>query len=102
MTPHRVFQVGLMSALLAGVYDGPTPLREVLRHGDLGLGTFNGLDGEMILIDGVCFRMRSDGSIDRPSPDERTPFAIVTRFTRGQRACTSPTKDNSAAAPREA
>jgi len=80
MTATRVFQLGLMSALLAGVYDGPTPLREVLRHGDLGLGTFNGLDGEMILIDGVCFRMRSDGSIDRPGLDERTPFAIVTRF----------------------
>ena len=81
MTASRVFQVGLMSALLAGVYDGPTPLREVLRHGDLGLGTFNGLDGEMILVDGVCYRMRSDGSIDLPSPDERTPFAVVTRFT---------------------
>lgn len=81
MTATRVFQVGLMSALLAGVYDGPTTLREVLRHGDLGLGTFNGLDGEMILVDGECFRMRSDGSVDRPSLDERTPFAIVTRFT---------------------
>src|SRR4051794_11597560 len=81
MTATRVFQLGLMSALLAGVYDGPTPLSEVLRHGDLGLGTFNGLDGEMILIDGDCFRMRSDGSIDRPGLDERTPFAIVTRFT---------------------
>ena len=69
-----------MSALLAGVYEGPTLLREVLRHGDLGLGTFNGLDGEMILIDGECFRMRSDGSVDRPALDERTPFAIVTRF----------------------
>jgi acetolactate decarboxylase len=81
MTPSRVFQLGLMSALLAGVYDGPTPLREVLRHGDMGLGTFNGLDGEMILVDGDCFRMRSDGSIDRPSLDECTPFAIVTHFT---------------------
>ena len=81
MSATRVFQLGLMSALLAGVYDGPTPLREVLRHGDLGLGTFNGLDGEMMLLDGVCFRMRSDGSIDRPDLDERTPFAIVTRFT---------------------
>lgn len=81
MTATRVFQVGLMSALLAGVYDGPTTLREVLRHGDLGLGTFNGLDGEMILVDGECFRMRADGSVDRPSLDERTPFAIVTRFT---------------------
>jgi len=80
MTATRVFQVGLMSALLAGVYDGPTTLREVLRHGDLGLGTFNGLDGEMILLDGVCYRMRSDGSIDKPALDERTPFAIVTRF----------------------
>jgi len=81
VTATRVFQVGLMSALLAGVYDGPTTLREVLRHGDLGLGTFNGLDGEMILVDGDCFRMRSDGSVDRPSLDERTPFAIVMRFT---------------------
>jgi hypothetical protein len=24
------------------------------RHGDFGLGTFNGLDGEILVVDGVC------------------------------------------------
>ena len=54
--PRRqtVFQCSLMSALLAGVYDGELTVRELLQHGDFGLGTFNSLDGEMIIVDGVC------------------------------------------------
>ncbi len=77
---QTVYQSSLMSALLAGVYDGELTVRELLQHGDFGLGTFNALDGEMIIIDGVCHRLRSDGGATPAAPDARTPFAVVTRF----------------------
>jgi acetolactate decarboxylase len=77
---QRVFQSSLMSALLDGVYDGDLPVAELLEHGDFGLGTFDGLDGEMVVLDGVCYRMAADGSVSVVDGREMTPFAIVTRF----------------------
>jgi acetolactate decarboxylase len=79
---HRdeVYQTSTMGALLAGVYDGDVPIRELLRHGDFGLGTFNALDGEMLVLDGVCYQLRSDGSATVADHDELAPFAVVTRF----------------------
>ncbi|OBA70167.1 alpha-acetolactate decarboxylase [Mycobacterium sp. 1554424.7] len=69
-----------MSALLDGVYDGDATVADILRHGDFGLGTFNHLDGEMVILEGVCYRLRSDGTATRAQPTDRTPFAAVTRF----------------------
>ena len=55
-------------------------LEDVLRHGDLGLGTFDHLDGEGILLDGVCWRAAADGTVARAPPRALTPFWVVTRF----------------------
>ena len=76
----EVYQFSTISALLEGVYDGDATIAEILRHGDFGLGTFNHLDGEMVILDGVCYRLRSDGSATRAALTDRTPFAAVTRF----------------------
>ena len=67
-----------MGALLQGAYDGNVTVRELLRHGDFGLGTFNGLDGEMLVLDGVCYQLRSDGSATIADPRQKCPFAAVT------------------------
>ena len=81
MLTHRhgseVYQTSTMGALLDGVYDGDVTIRELLRHGNFGLGTFNGLDGEMLVLD---YQLRSDGSAQVAEPDQRTPFAVVTWF----------------------
>lgn len=75
-----LWQVSTIDALLAGVYDGAVPVGELLRHGDLGLGTFDALDGEMVVLDGAVWRVGADGKA-RPVPaDETTPFAQVTPF----------------------
>jgi acetolactate decarboxylase len=76
----EIFQTSTMGALLGGVYEGDVAVRELLRHGDFGLGTFNGLDGEMLVLDGACYQLRSDGSATLADPDELTPFAAVTWF----------------------
>lgn len=84
MLAHRhgseVYQTSTMGALLDGVYDGDVTIRELLRHGDFGLGTFNGLDGEMLVLDGVCYQLRADGSARAANMNQRTPFAVVTWF----------------------
>jgi acetolactate decarboxylase len=76
----EVYQTSTMAALLDGIYDGDVTIAELLTHGDFGLGTFNHLDGEMVVLDGMCHHLRSDGSASVASPGDRTPFAAVTWF----------------------
>jgi acetolactate decarboxylase len=78
--PHVVFQTSTLAALLDGAYDGDLTIGELRAHGDLGLGTFQALDGEMVVLDGEVWRARVDGPIHAVPDDERTPFAVVTPF----------------------
>jgi len=73
-------QIATIDALLTGVYEGPTTVGQLLRHGDFGLGTFHQLDGEMIVLDGRCYQVTSDGRANRVSRSTHTPFAAVTWF----------------------
>lgn len=75
-----LFQTAIMQSLVEGVYDGDLTLRELKEHGDFGVGTYNRLNGEMVALDGVFYRVRSDGKIEIPDDSTKTPFAIVTFF----------------------
>jgi acetolactate decarboxylase len=78
--PHILFQASTIGALLDGAYDGDLSFAELAEHGDLGLGTLNALDGEMIALDGDFYRADVEGRVHGVGPEERTPFAVVTRF----------------------
>lgn len=75
-----LFQVSTIDALLTGIYDGETTLESLREKGDFGLGTFNNLDGEMLLLDGQFYRITAAGTVERPGPGTKTPFAAVTFF----------------------
>jgi len=77
---HSIYQVSTSGALVEGVYQGCVRVREILKQGDFGLGTFHGLDGEGILLDGSCFHARSDGTVHPADPDHLTPFWVATHF----------------------
>ena len=79
--PHVLFQASTIGALLEGAYDGDVTFAELAQHGDLGLGTLNALDGEMIAVDGRFYRADLDGAINQVSPSAKTPFAVVVFFT---------------------
>jgi acetolactate decarboxylase len=81
--PHELFQTSTIQALLGGAFDGDVTLNELLEHGDLGLGTLNGLDGELIVIDGQVFKAELDCTLSRPDLQSQTPFAVVVPFTPG-------------------
>jgi acetolactate decarboxylase len=77
---RSIYQQSTIGALMDGVYDGALRVSELLRHGDFGLGTFNALDGEMVVLDGIAYQILSDGSASPASLDALTPFALVMPF----------------------
>jgi acetolactate decarboxylase len=78
--PHVLFQASTIAALLQGAYEGDVTFGELAEHGDLGVGTLNGLDGEMIALDGSFYRADFDGHIHAVAATQRTPFAVVVWF----------------------
>ncbi|OGW37194.1 MAG: alpha-acetolactate decarboxylase [Nitrospirae bacterium RBG_13_39_12] len=75
-----LFQTSTINALLEGVYDGDTAYKEIEKHGDFGIGTFNALDGEMIGLDGIFYQIKSDGIAYLVDDSMKSPFAVVTFF----------------------
>jgi len=75
-----LFQTSAINALLEGVYDGDTTFKEIEKHGDFGIGTFNALDGEMIGLDGNFYQIKSDGIAYPVDDSVKSPFAVVTFF----------------------
>ena len=65
---------------MAGLYGGTMTVGELLEHGDLGLGTLDSIDGELIVLDGKAYQAKGSG--DQPeivevSPDALIPYAAV-------------------------
>jgi len=79
---ETLYQVSTMSALAQGAFGGIQPISELKKHGDFGIGTFDALDGEMIVYDGRVYQAKSDGTVIVAPDKETTPFAIVTYFDR--------------------
>ncbi len=79
-TSDALYQVSTLDALMQGVYDGELSLEKLLEHGDFGIGTFDGLDGEMIVRDGIVYQVLSSGKVIKPKGAETTPFAMITFF----------------------
>ena len=73
-----LFQISTSSALVEGVYSGSIPSSVLLEHGDFGLGTFEDLDGEMVIFDGQIYQVAD--RVRHRTDDFLVPFASVTHF----------------------
>jgi acetolactate decarboxylase len=78
---HTLFQVSTSRALVQGVYQEAVASSLLLCHGDFGLGTFDELDGEMVVLEGVVYQVRGDGTVHRIVQNVGTPFATVLYFS---------------------
>jgi acetolactate decarboxylase len=77
---ESLYQVSTIDALMQGVCGGVQPVGELKRHGDFGIGTFDALDGEMIVLNGIVYQAKADGHIYSVTDNLTTPFATVTYF----------------------
>ena len=76
----EVFQTSTIGAVMDGVYDGDVTIGHLREHGDMGIGTFDDLDGEMVMVDGTAYRIDAECAAHPADDDARTPFATVTHW----------------------
>ena len=72
---ETIYQVALLQSLTQGYYDGIIKVSELKEHGDIGIGTFEGVNGEMIVLDGTVYQALGDGSVQVAADDETVPFS---------------------------
>lgn len=75
-----ISQVSLLQGLTFGDYNGSIPVARLKELGDIGIGTFDALNGELIMLEGVVYRAAYDGSIEIVPDEETIPFSNVTFF----------------------
>jgi len=74
---NTLYQHGTLALLVPGLLDGTITMKDLLSHGDTGIGTGEGLDGELIILDGTPYQVDSKGSVNVVSDDFTLPFANI-------------------------
>jgi acetolactate decarboxylase len=77
---HTLFQVSTSTALVQGVYQGCVTVGQIKTHGDFGLGTFDSLDGEGLMLDGHVWQAHGDGRVLEPPDSTTAPFWVSAEF----------------------
>lgn len=75
-----MYQVSTLQALALGYSRAVITVEELLREGDTGLGTFEDVNGEMIVMDGQCYRADQEGTVSVVEPATGVPFAAVAKL----------------------
>ncbi len=77
MTTSTLYQHGTLALMVPGLLAGTMTMKELLTHGDTGIGTGEGLDGELIILNGIAYQADSFGKVNKIGADFTTPFASV-------------------------
>ncbi|WP_158301451.1 acetolactate decarboxylase [Methanocella paludicola] len=75
-----LYQVSAMDLFSNGSYGGIVDAKTLRSNGDFGIGTFDGLNGEMIVLNGTVYQAASDGKVHIMGDSATIPFADVTFF----------------------
>lgn len=76
----NIFQVSVIRATVEGLYDGVMTFGDLKEHGDFGIGTFERLEGELVVLDGEFYQLMADGTARTAEDSMKTPLATVTFF----------------------
>ncbi len=84
MKSNKLYQASTLQALALGYTKPVVTVQQLLGNGDIGLGTFESVDGEMIILDGVCYQAKNDGSVVRTEDAAGVPFAVAGTISDGK------------------
>jgi acetolactate decarboxylase len=77
---RTLYQVSAFNTFSAGEFAGYVSYGELAKHGDFGIGTFDGLNGEMLALDGKFYQIAVDGKPKQVDSSYMAPYATVTYF----------------------
>ncbi len=75
-----ITQTSIVNAVLKGLYDGEMTFGDLKKYGDFGIGYFNKMGGEVLALDGIFYRIKSDGLTEVIKDSDKTPFFTITAF----------------------
>lgn len=78
---RALFVSAPVKALVEGIYREDRTVASLAEHGDFGLGTFNDLDGELVMLEGHVYQLRADGRAHPVPAGTATPYACVNFFS---------------------
>jgi len=76
-----VSQFSTINALMKGLYDTDFNYAQIKEYGSFGIGTFNGLDGEMVALNGKFYQVKSDGKVYLVDDSMKSSFCMVKFFS---------------------
>ena len=76
----NMYQISTLQALALGYTRAVVTVGQLMKHGEGGLGTFEDVNGEMIAIEGICYRAMEDGTVEEAGDERGVPFAAVARL----------------------
>lgn len=82
---NKMYQVSTLQALALGYSRAVINVGKLLQEGDTGLGTFEDVNGEMIVMEGQCYRADQEGNVTVVAHETGVPFAAVGTLCNGQR-----------------
>lgn len=77
---NNIFQYSVLPALQSGYFEGDFSIGDLKKQGNFGLGTLNRVDGELVALDGIFYRISEKGEVNIIPDDSLTPYAVVTIF----------------------
>ncbi|KAJ6109608.1 hypothetical protein N7486_001843 [Penicillium sp. IBT 16267x] len=77
---NHLYQYSILSALMHGICREGTTIANLLIHGDHGLGTISGMNGELVIVEKEVYHFLPDGKLRQVEPTDIIPFAMITRF----------------------
>lgn len=83
---HTLYQVSTSAALVQGVYQGCVTVGKIKEHGNFGLGTYDELNGEGLMLDGHVYQALGDGSVIEPADSASAPFWVSAEFEADRNA----------------
>lgn len=80
MSKNSLYQYGTIGSLMAGAMDGTDTINDFLKHGDFGIGTMDGVDGELIILNGQAYKVSSSGEVIHLMGAEKLPYGAIAHF----------------------
>src|SRR3989338_1091334 len=75
-----VYQFGVAQAFLSGLYEADWRFDQIKGFGNFGHGTFNGVAGELIVLEGKFYRVDETGKVFVVEGEEKTPITTLVQF----------------------
>ncbi len=75
-----IYQYSSKQAFYDKKYDSDLTLEKISQFGNFGLGTLNGINGELIISEGKFFQVNYEGIVVEQNLDQHSPFSVIKEF----------------------